>query len=466
MLTPVNSLRLLDLMERDLTRLGALFLAAALLSGPGEAQAPSERPNVVILLADDLGYGDLGCYGGSIPTPRIDGLSAQGARFTQAYAPAPVCTPSRAGLFTGRYPACVGVQANTGSNKVARRRAKGMPGEVVTLPERLEPLGYRAGLVGKWHLGLKDEMTPLGQGFDEFFGFLGASHVYLPNGTDAKMLRGDTLEEEHEKEYLTDALAREAEAFLARNKERPFVLTVSFNAPHNPFEATQKYLERFPDQKGEERVYAAMVSALDDAVGRILDALEREGLAARTLVFFASDNGAPLEESPGSNGELLLGKAYLFEGGTRVPMTLRWPGRTAPGTRIDAPVSLLDITATTLSLAGASPETMSELDGRDLAPLLSGETQGERALFWKLGPSAAIRRGAWKLVVSRQSRWLFDLEQDPGEKNDLAEQKSAEVAALGEELEAWVTSLPEQLWTNESLDAPARVLGKPYWIAY
>jgi len=441
-----------------------LLLLAALLAAPAAAQA-EEHTNVVILLADDLGYGDLGCYGGSIPTPRIDSLARDGALFTQAYAPAPVCTPSRAGLYTGRYPARVGVQANTGVNKLARKRDRGLPPEAVTYAERLAPLGYRAGLIGKWHLGLAEGLEPEDQGFD-FFGFLGASHVYLPDGTDAKMRRNEVLEAEHEQEYLTDAFAREAEAYLARHKDEPFVLTLSFSAPHNPFQATPRYLERFPALSGEAQVYAAMVSALDDAVGRILDALEREGLAGRTLVVFASDNGAPLDESPGSNGELFQGKGVLFEGGIRVPMLVRWPGHATPGARIATPVTLLDVTATALKQAGASPEALAELDGHDLAPILAGQAPAERALFFQLGPAAAIRKGDWKLIASKQSRWLFDLATDPGERVDLADGKPDVAEALAQELAAWSATCPEPVWTNEKNLTPVRFLGKTYFVEY
>jgi arylsulfatase A-like enzyme len=241
---------------------------------------------------------------------------------------------------------------------------------------------------------------------------------------------------------------------------------VCFNAPHTPFEASEKYLERFPKLRGEKRVYAAMTSALDDAIGRILAKLEAEGLAQRTLVFFANDNGAPLHEAVGSNLPLLEGKAFLFEGGIRVPLVLRWPGRAAAGTRITAPVSLLDITATTLALAGASKETLAELDGLDLAPLLSGATPPERTFYWKLGPSAAIRKGDWKLVTSNASRWLFHVERDPAEDFDLLELEPDRVEPLAKELDAWTARLPKARWENEELGKPIRVLDKSYWIAY
>lgn len=447
-------------MPMSLLALAALFLPLQ------EAAAAPARPNVVVILADDLGYGDLASYGGSIPTPHLERLAREGARFTQAYAPAPVCTPSRAGLFTGLAPARLGVQANTGTNKVARKRANGLPGEVVTLAERLEPLGYTTGLVGKWHLGVKEGMEPVDQGFDEFFGFLGAGHRYLPVTTDTKMMRGKDFEAEHEPEFLTAAFARESEAFLARHRSTPFVLVVALSAPHNPFEASEELLARFPELEGERRTYAAMVAGMDDAVGRILAALEREELAENTLVAFASDNGAMLGESPGSNGTLREGKAFLFEGGIRVPLIARWPGKIAPATTSDAPVSLLDLTATTLAVAGAKSEELTALDGRDLRPLFAGEAWPERALFWSLGPASAVRRGNWKLIASNKSRWLFDLGADPREENDLANAQPERLAELERELSTWIAALPEPLWRNSRTDAPFTILGKSYWAEY
>jgi len=447
-------------------RLLALALLVALARPNLAAPGGEERTNVLVLLADDLGTGDLGCTGGWTRTPRIDALAKEGALFTQAYAAAPVCTPSRVGLLTGLSPARLGVQANTGANKVARKRSRGLPTEVVTVPERLHELGVLSGLVGKWHLGLKDGMTPVGQGFDEFFGFLGATHLYLPSEADVKMMRGEELEAEHEKEYLTDALAREAVAFLERHRDTPFALTVAFNAPHLPLEAPEEILARFPDLEGERKTYAAVVSALDDAVGRILDALEAHGLAERTLVVFASDNGADTQQGPGSNGRLALGKALLFEGGVRVPLLVRWPGHATPGARIDAPVSLLDVAATTLAVAGAPAETLAKLDGIPLTGLLAGEEAPARSFFWKLGPSAAVRTGDWKLVVSKSSRWLFDLAGDPRERSDLSAENPSELERLSAQLEAWIRTLPEPLWDNQAAETPIPIQGKSYWVEY
>lgn len=460
--------------------LGALALACGDAQETPEGSpadtSSAERPNIVILLADDLGYGDLSCYGGWIPTPRIDALASAGARFTQAYAAAPVCTPSRAGLLTGRNPQRFGVEFNTGANPDAKEKGSGMPGDVLTLPERLKKLGYATGALGKWHLGMLETMHPVAQGFDEFYGFLGPSHAYLagdPSDAFDPLLRktaggeaGQPGQQEKETAYLTDALAREAASFFARHRDEPFFLYVAFNAPHVPYQGDERFLARFPGLEGEKRVYAAIVSALDEAVGKVLDALEAQGLERSTLVFFLSDNGAVPVHGPGSNAPLNLGKTFLLEGGVRVPLCLRWPGHVRAGATVEHPVSLLDITATALGVAGAEESSPAELDGRDLLPVLGAEHAQERTFFWRIGPSSAIRQGNLKLITSKQNRWLFDLAQDPGETRDLSGVDQESAARLERELARWLASLPPPSWTNRALAKPVSVSGKPYWIEF
>jgi arylsulfatase A-like enzyme len=461
----------------SLSWIGPTVLALACGGEAQEAARPAAqppvRPNVLVLLADDLGYGDLSCYGGWIETPSIDALARSGARFTQAYAAAAVCTPSRAGLLTGRYPQRAGVEFNTGANPDAEEKGTGLPGETLTLAERLRTLGYATGCLGKWHLGLRPEMHPSAQGFDDFYGFLGPSHPYLPGDPydelDPLHRRPASAPEEEkdsESAYLTEAMAREAEAFFACHHDEPFFLYVAFNAPHVPYQADPRHLARFPELSGEKQLYAAIVSALDEAVGKILSALERSGLAEDTLVFFLSDNGAVPVHGPGSNAPLNMGKAFLLEGGVRVPMILRWPGRTRPDTTIERPVSLLDVAATTLGLAGADAAALAELDGRDLGSVLDGKDPGERSFFWRLGPVAAVRRGDRKLITCKQQRWLFDLSRDPGETADLSAQEPEQVLGLQQELERWLATLPAPLWTNRALAKPVLVSGKPYWVEF
>ncbi len=477
-----------------MTSLFAIALATCVLGRgqareePAAAGTPA-RPNVVVLLADDLGYGDLSCYGGWIPTPNIDALARSGARFTAAYAAAPVCTPSRAGLLSGLHPQRFGVEFNTGPNPEALEEGTGMPGTVVTLPERLKGLGYVTACLGKWHLGMRPEMHPSAQGFDEFYGFLGPSHPYLPGdpfderdplhrlpaeghrrpAPDARDEHGALPSGDEEREYLTAALAREAASFFARHRAEPFFLYVAFNAPHVPYQAEERWLARFPELTGEKRTYAAIVGALDEAVGQVLAALEREKLGEKTLVFFLSDNGAVPVHGPGSNAPLNLGKAFLLEGGVRVPLLARWPGRIDAGATVERPVSQLDIAPTVLGLAGAAPEILGGLDGRELFPLAGAAGAagaGSRAFCWRLGPSAAIRLGDLKLLTSRQNRWLFDLARDPGETRDLSGDDPVRTERLERELERWLATLPPPAWTNRALEKPVSVCGKPYWVEF
>jgi len=414
----------------------------------------------VWLLADDLGYGDLGCYGGAIATPRLDALARSGVLFTQAYALAPSCSPSRAGLLTGRPPQCAGFEFNPGSvsesSELVRGLEPGQPGVARTLREQ----GYATACIGKWHLGSLPGSHPLDQGFDEFFGFLGPSHNYTPGMDEG----GDPLlsgrEPVVEKDYLTDALAREALRFIARNEDRPFFLYLAFNAVHRPFQAPVRLRGRFPELEGDEWKRACMLTALDEAVGRVLDALRERGLERDTLVVFTSDNGAP--PLSGHNGALRLGKHMLFEGGLRVPMLAAWAGHLSAGARVDVPVSHLDLGATALRLAGADEGALQGFDGLDLFG--PGEDFAARSLLWRVGPSAALRRGDLKLVASRDSRWLFDVVADPGEEHDLSGDQPGLTERLGRELAERLPALPAPAWSGRGQAKPEQVLGRPYWV--
>lgn len=442
----------------------------------------AERPNFVILFADDLGYGELGCQGNDqIPTPHVDALASSGVRFTQAYVTAPNCSPSRAGLLTGRIPTRFGYEFNPIG---ARNEAPGvgLPAEERTIAEVLYDAGYATGLVGKWHLGGQAEFHPQRHGFDEFFGFLHEGHHYLPPPwTGAKtMLRrrtlpdggtgrwesGDLILSTHmghdeppydannpivrvsqpveETEYLTDALAREACDFVRRRRDQPFFLYVAFNAVHSPMQAPVADVERFGNiEDVQRRIFAGMLTRLDDAVGRICETIRDEGLEEKTVVLFWSDNGGPTRELTSSNAPLRGEKGSLYEGGIRVPAIVRWPGRLPAGVACDQPVSTLDILPTFASLAGAeSPET---LDGVDLLPLLSqaDEKPAPRTFYWRQGSKGALRQGDWKLVAndlkpasaSRKPSWeLYDLSADLGETTDVASSRSDVLERL---VEVW-----------------------------
>ncbi len=424
----------------------ALTFARTLgMAGSGET-AGSSKPNVVLILADDLGYGELGCQGSKdIPTPSIDSIAASGVRFTDGYVSCPVCSPTRAGLLTGRYQQRFGHEFNPGPGPAA---AFGLPEGETLLPERLKAAGYRTGLVGKWHLGVRPDSRPLARGFDEFFGFLGGAHAYLPGqaAPENPVLRGDTPV--REEEYLTDAFAREAVSFIERSQGRPFFLYLAFNAVHTPLQAPEKYTSRFSSiPPGNRRTFAGMLSAMDDAVGRVLATLRRLGLEEDTLVFFLSDNGGPTRQTTSGNGPLRGYKGQVWEGGIRVPFMAQWKGRFPEGRTVSAPVIALDIVPTVLAAAGAAQPA--GLDGRDLTPLLtgSGTDSPGRSLYWRFGEQKAVRAGSWKLVrTPAEGTRLFDLSADIGEAKDRSAEESDRLREMEGMLAEWEKGLKPPAW--------------------
>lgn len=444
-----------------------LLVAGTLAAGQVRAQSDGgSAPNLVLIVADDLGIGDVSCYGGSIPTPNIDALAAAGVRFSNAYVTAPTCGPSRAGLLSGRNQSSFGFEFNVGKSNLAAHRERGLPQDVPILPERLRAAGHATDMIGKWHLGAGPEAHPLARGFESFFGFLDGAHPYLPGtrrGANGPLMRGrDAVRFEG---YLTDVFAREAVGAIESRGERPYFLYAAFNAPHRPFEASEEYLARFPELEGERRVYAAMVSALDDAVGEIVAAIERSGQAQRTLVAFLSDNGAVAGEMGGSNLDLSLGKFFLFEGGVRVPLIVHDPRRAARGRVVDARVSALDVVPTLLAAAGV--ELPAGLEGSDLAPWLDGQgPERELRLAWRAGVSSALLDGDLKLIQSAESSWLYRLGDDPGEARDLSAELEEELARMSAGLEAARSAFPAPLWRPKRLEDSPTVAGKPYLADY
>src|SRR5262245_45739766 len=451
--------------------------------------APPTRPNIVLLIADDLGYGELGCYGGrEIPTPNLDALATGGVRFTNGYVTAPFCAASRAGLLTGRYQTRFGFEFNPIGAKNAEPQI-GLPASERTIAGRLSDAGFATALIGKWHLGGTAEFHPQRRGFDEFFGFLHEGHYYvpppwtgvttwlrrtaLPDGgegrwtspdgrivwtthmghgeppydADNPILRGSQPLDE--RASLTDAFAREACAFIERQKAQPFFLVVAFNAVHSPLQADDAHLARFahiPDI--HRRIFAALLSHLDDAVGQVIAKLHAVGLDEKTLVVFLSDNGGPTRELTSSNAPLRGGKGELSEGGIRVPCLMSWKGRVPAGATADAPISSLDISATALAAAGV-PLDAARLDGVDLLPVLR-QPQAElppRALFWRVGQRHALRRGDWKLIREGGRPWrLYNLVSDIGEMADLAAQQPERVAELAAWWDRWNAEQAEPRW--------------------
>lgn len=403
-------------------------------AGGPPATAP-RRPNVVLIVADDLGWGETGMQGGKdIPTPHIDEIAAGGVRFSQGYVTCPVCAPTRAALLSGRYGERFGFEHNPGPEKRASAEF-GLPRAEATLAERLKALGYATGMFGKWHLGYAAGLTPPDRGFDTFYGFLGGAHPYLPGAAKkaAPILRGATPVEAPP--YLTEAFASEAAAFVEANKDRPFFVYLPFNAVHAPLQATDPLLARFASiQDPKRKTFAAMLSALDDGVGRVLETLHRLGLEDDTLVAFVSDNGGPTPQTSSSNGILRGFKAQVYEGGIRVPFAMRWKGGGVPvGATYDRPVSTLDLMPTILGAAGATVGAEARLDGVGLLPYLKGEvaTRPHPALYWKFGAQRAVRVGDWKLVErDGEPAALFDLASDPAEAHDLAPEQPGRVVPM------------------------------------
>jgi arylsulfatase A-like enzyme len=451
--------------ERERKRAGrggsALLVVAILGGSVAEAfAAQPRRPNVVLIVADDLGYGDLGVHGGKdIPTPNIDKLAAQGTRCSSGYVSCPYCSPTRAGLLTARYQQRFGHEFNPGGVKNAEE-VFGLSLDEKTVAERVKPAGYATALVGKWHLGTARKFQPLSRGFDEFYGFLGGAHPYFPVASPENPIqRGfDPVEPPA---YLTDAITSEAESFIDRNKERPFLLYVAYNAVHNPQHAKPEHLEKFKAIADERRrTYAGMLASLDEGVGKVLAKLDETGLDKDTLVFFVSDNGGP-EANGSTNGPLNGQKATTWEGGIRVPYLVRWPGKVPAGAEYRQPVIQLDITPTILAATGVSVPDADKLDGVNLLPFLSGENKAapHERLYWRFGPQIALREGDWKLLKVRgdSELRLYNLASDIGETRDLASTEPERVKKLQAAWDAWNGTLIEPKWVPNAqrADRPA-----------
>ena len=428
----------------------------------GPLAAASTKPNIVILFADDLGYGDLGVQGDiQAVTPNIDAMAAGGVRLTNYYSNHPVCSPSRAALMTGIYQHRMGFEFNSGSPQNTSAKF-GIALDVPTLPERLKAAGYETGMFGKWHVGFRPETQPTARGFGTFYGFLSGAHAYTPQGLKGKaegsMMRGTVLEPMPA--HTTEAFADEAVKFIKSNKDKPFFVYLPFNAVHAPMDTTGAYYDRFSNITDKNRrTHLAMLAALDDAVGRVLATLKQEGLEEKTLVFFASDNGGPTQQTTSSNGPLNGVKGLVLEGGIRVPAIVQWKGKLPAGKVVNTAAMGFDITATALSAAGVLPKT--GLDGVDLYPYLDGEktTDAHKALFWRSGAQGAVRSGKWKLVKNGEKWHLFDLSADIGERNDLAAEQPKKLAELKASWTSWSAQMKAPLWVRNELAGGDRGVG-------
>jgi arylsulfatase B len=467
----------------------ASAIVAVLISSGSLLSAAAEKPNLILILADDMGYADLGCTGSTtIKTPNIDRLAAAGIFCNQGYVASAVCSPSRAGLITGRDPRRFGYEGNLNLSPDAyatRPDLLGLPPGEHTLADHLSAAGYRTGLIGKWHLGDRAIFHPNQRGFDYFCGMLGGSHTYFPTARNNKIERNGQKVKEFSNAYLTDFFTDEAIRWMgARDQSgpaKPFLLFLSYNAPHTPMEATPEDLALYAHIKDKQRrTYAAMMHALDRGVGRVLDWLAAEKLASNTLVVFFSDNGGATGNGSW-NGKLSGVKGTLLEGGVRVPMIWSWPGKITAGTHFDSPVSSLDLLPTFLAAAGAKPLPLSppmshedplnrkhsvqlygEYDGINVLPELSGTGASlERTLFWRLQGQCAVLHSEDKLIVlSHRPPQLFQPKNDPGEAKDLASSHGETLKDLYQRLGAWEASLEtvplwdsSPRWWGESAEA-------------
>ncbi len=425
-------------------------------------------PNVIIIYADDLGWGDLGCFGADdLRTPHLDTLAAAGVRLPQWYSNSPVCSPSRASLLTGKYPAHAGVEAILGGT----RHTPGLPPQP-TLASMLLDRGYRTGIFGKWHLGADPAYGPTGYGFEQHFGFLAGcvdyySHIYywgehnplhdLWEDDDEVWLNG---------QYLTTVIAERAVSFVEENSEHPFFCYVAFNAPHYPMHAPEEYVQRFAHLPEDRRIMAAMIAAMDDGVGLLHATLDRLGLRDNTIVFMSSDNGPSVEDrnwlngeevsyTGGSAGGLRGHKGSLFEGGIRVPAMISWPAVLPAGVDLPTAGAMMDVVPTVLEAVDGAVAVDGEIDGQTLlaalsaapdAPAASAGDVEERWLFWEYDGQLAARCGTWKLVLGGEesmrsgivvTEGLYDLASDPQEQVNLAAKYPQRVTEMRRRVDDW-----------------------------
>ena len=421
-------------------------LSVVALLGILSSLVAAAPPNVVIFLSDDEGYGELGCQGNKeIPTPHIDSIAQNGIRFTQGYVSGPYCSPTRAGLMTGRYQTRFGHEFNPGPKF-------GLPLSETTIADRMKSLGYATAAVGKWHLGAAPQLRPMKRGFDEFYGTLANTPFFHPTQFVDSRVSGEPSRVEDPNFYTTDAYAARAVDWIERNKDKPFFLYVPFNAQHAPLQATKKYLDRFPNIADEKRkLFAAMMSAKDDAVGQVLAKLKEIGKEQDTLVFYFADNGGPTGSTTSKNGPLRGFKSTTLEGGVRVPFMVQWKGKIPSGKTYDHPVIQLDILPTVLTACGGKVDPAWKLDGVDLMPFLTGQNSGKphETLYWRFGQQWAIRHGDWKLVAARlddNEPKLFNLAEDIGEAKDLSAANPEKVEELTKMWKAWNAEQAPPAW--------------------
>jgi len=497
------------------------FLAGIRASAEASSlREDTSRPNIILIMADDLGKYDISLYrSGPVPTPNLNRLASEGVLFGDACVTAPICSPSRAAILTGKYPQRYGFESQPmefyPSNFIEYKAGKnagflgdwrvvtppsypaewevakqGIPPTETTLPELMQAGGYQTAIMGKWHLGAGRTQTPNRRGFDEQYGFYGAHSLYTPaqntpgymhyiqpdfsaryqwnmkRKSTAAIRQNDRVT--REKEYLTFAIAHRAIRYLEENRDKRFFLYIPFNAPHVPFEAPQNYFDRFAQvQDTNRRVYYAMIAALDDAIGEILSKVKELGLEENTLIWFISDNGGASYTGATDNGPLSGGKLTYFEGGIEVPFILKWKGHLPEGITYPEAVSSLDIFATTVAQCRIDRQEGNLIDGVDLVPYLTGDSTGlpHDKLFWRADHIRAMRRGDWKMILSMRDKWLhlYNLKTDRSEMIDLKDENPETLQQLQEYFEEWNSHLPAKPMWPRIMDRKFIINGQEYW---
>lgn len=427
----------------------AWSLAAILLSLAGVAWSQAAPPNFVIIMADDMGYGDASCYGNrAYETPAVDRMAREGMRFTDFHSSGPVCSPTRAGLLTGRYQQRAGIPGVVNA-AFDRNRHHGLFPSEVTFSERLKLKGYTCGIFGKWHLGYHKRFNPVHHGFDRFRGYVSGNIDYISHFDRMEVEDWwDGLELVPEEGYSTHLISKHAVEFIEQNQDRPFCVYVAHEAPHSPYQGPNDPPVRGPDKQKAvpkpdiPRAYRQMMAEMDRGVGEVIDAVDRLGLGENTFIFFLSDNGGTPN---GSNGPLRGFKAQVWEGGHRVPAVARWTGRIPAGSVCNEMAISLDLMPTILELSGTDLPAGHKLDGKSLVPVLLEEKPlGPRKLYWDYSGRQAMRDGLWKLVVAEKGLKvpaLFNLADDLGEKNNLASAQSQRVESMLADFDAWHTDV-------------------------
>ena len=420
------------------------------------AQEAKKKPNFVIIMADDLGYGDISCFDGWIKTPNLDKLAKSGMKLTDFHSSGAVCSPTRAGLMTGRYQQRAGIPGVVFAALDSPVHKHGLQHQEITFAELLKQAGYATGIFGKWHLGYYPQYNPTKHGFDKFNGYVSGNVDFFSHVDQAGTFDWwQQAEKKDEKGYVTHLITKHAVAFIEKNKDRPFCLYLPHEAPHYPYQGPKdKAIRKVGKKRGpgelkksnreKKRAYKEMVEEMDSSIGAVIGTLEKHGLRENTLVLFFSDNGAT---RLGSNGVLRGFKSQLWEGGHRVPFIANWPGRIPAGKTNDSLAISIDVMPTILAIAGVSGPENHSFDGRDLSPiLLEGKTIKDRKLFWQHGNSLAMRDGPWVLVRTGKKKAtdsLFHLEKDLSQKTDLARKEPERTRQMRSTLLAWHKEVTE-----------------------